>query len=165
MLDWSTPAHVWLTFHRVGRPGRLDVGCFGIEAPLARRSRHFVTVKHYQDCRMTTGSCILTSTSCRTARTKMSKSEFLHPIMTPGEAIREVSDGQKILINPLLATIIPCLQLSERTTASQLFASRYTTRPGPWMLLKYVRSILELTVRPIGIPGMSRAPRFARQGG
>lgn len=59
----------------------------------------------------------------------MSKSEFFHPIMTPDEVLRDVSDGQNILIKSLLAIIIPCLQLLERTATSQLFATRYT--PGP----------------------------------
>ena len=70
----------------------------------------------------------------------MSKSEFFHPMMTPGEVLRDVSDGQNILIKSLLAIIIPCLQLLERTATSQLFATRYTPGPWPWMLLKQVSS-------------------------
>lgn len=45
----------------------------------------------------------------------MSSSEFLHPIITPGELVRGVSDGQKILSNSLPPTIISCRRPARRT--------------------------------------------------
>ena len=42
----------------------------------------------------------LTSTSSKIATAKTSSPEFLHPIMTPGESVLDMSSGQNILISP-----------------------------------------------------------------
>lgn len=49
---------------------------------------------------------VLTSTSCRTATTMTSKSEFLHPTITPGLVVFGMSEGQNMRINALCVTML-----------------------------------------------------------
>lgn len=65
----------------------------------------------------------LTSTSCRMAITKISYSEFRHPMRTPALGLRGASDGQNTRINPLPVPI--STYSSKRPSSLELFSRRY----------------------------------------
>jgi hypothetical protein len=82
-------------------------------------------------------STFLASTFCKIPTTSISKSELRHPTITPGVEAVGASDGQKMRINPLPATMTLPL---ERSPPFELFTCRDVCRTRARMQVDLSRS-------------------------